>query len=140
MPRGDRTGPSGMGPMTGRGAGYCAGYPTPGYMNPGWGRGGGGGRGRGFFGGYGQGWRHRHWYFATGVPGWQRAQAGWGWPGDAAPFAEPLGPTLTREEELDSLKRQAKGFAQALDELHARIREIETSENTPSREKEKAKP
>jgi hypothetical protein len=34
MPRGDRTGPAGMGPMTGRAAGYCAGYGTPGYMNP----------------------------------------------------------------------------------------------------------
>ncbi len=35
MPRGDGTGPAGMGPMTGRAAGYCAGYQTPGYMNPG---------------------------------------------------------------------------------------------------------
>ena len=35
MPGGDRTGPAGMGPMTGRAAGYCAGYPVPGYMNPG---------------------------------------------------------------------------------------------------------
>lgn len=26
MPRGDRTGPMGMGPMTGRGAGYCGGF------------------------------------------------------------------------------------------------------------------
>jgi hypothetical protein len=34
MPRGDRTGPAGMGPMTGRAAGYCAGYPAPGFMNP----------------------------------------------------------------------------------------------------------
>lgn len=34
MPRGDRTGPAGLGPMTGRAAGFCAGYPTPGYMNP----------------------------------------------------------------------------------------------------------
>jgi hypothetical protein len=34
MPRGDRTGPAGMGPMTGRAAGYCAGYDMPGYMNP----------------------------------------------------------------------------------------------------------
>lgn|GEM_PF-490466 len=33
MPRGDGTGPGGMGPMTGRAAGYCAGYPVPGYMN-----------------------------------------------------------------------------------------------------------
>jgi len=34
MPFGDGTGPAGMGPMTGRAAGYCAGYPVPGYMNP----------------------------------------------------------------------------------------------------------
>ena len=34
MPRGDGTGPMGMGPMTGRAAGYCAGYPVPGFMNP----------------------------------------------------------------------------------------------------------
>jgi len=34
MPRGDGTGPAGMGPMTGRAAGYCAGYPVPGYVNP----------------------------------------------------------------------------------------------------------
>ena len=33
MPRGDRTGPSGLGPMTGRGAGDCAGYSIPGYAN-----------------------------------------------------------------------------------------------------------
>ena len=34
MPAGDGTGPLGFGPMTGRAAGYCAGYPVPGYMNP----------------------------------------------------------------------------------------------------------
>jgi len=34
MPRGDRTGPAGIRPMTGRSAGFCAGYPVPGYMNP----------------------------------------------------------------------------------------------------------
>ena len=33
MPRGDGTGPAGFGPLTGRGAGYCAGYPVPG-RNP----------------------------------------------------------------------------------------------------------
>lgn len=66
MPAGDRTGPDGLGPMTGRGAGYCAGYAVPGYANPaggrgygrgygrgfGWGRGGGRGFGRGFRGGF----------------------------------------------------------------------------------------
>jgi len=34
MPGGDGTGPTGFGPMSGRGAGYCAGYPFPGFMNP----------------------------------------------------------------------------------------------------------
>jgi hypothetical protein len=31
MPGGDRTGPRGMGPMTGKGAGYCTGYDIPGW-------------------------------------------------------------------------------------------------------------
>lgn len=39
MPGGDRTGPLGFGPMTGRAAGYCAGYPFAGFMNPFYGRG-----------------------------------------------------------------------------------------------------
>ncbi|MBN1458575.1 MAG: DUF5320 domain-containing protein [Armatimonadetes bacterium] len=34
MPRGDGTGPMGRGPMTGRAAGYCAGYAVPGFANP----------------------------------------------------------------------------------------------------------
>jgi len=61
MPRGDRTGPLGQGPTTGRAAGYCAGYPVPGYMNPvprmgrGYGRGYGRGLGRGVGRGYGRG-------------------------------------------------------------------------------------
>ena len=33
MPRGDGTGPMGMGSMTGRGAGYCAGLAVPGARN-----------------------------------------------------------------------------------------------------------
>ena len=52
MPGGNRTGPMGNGPMTGRGAGVCAGNEMPGYTNRGFGRGMGGGRG---FGG-GRGW------------------------------------------------------------------------------------
>lgn len=48
MPRGNGTGPVGLGPMTGRGMGNCAGYPVPGYMNTGFGRGFGYGRRRGF--------------------------------------------------------------------------------------------
>jgi hypothetical protein len=69
MPWGDRTGPAGLGPMTGRGAGYCAGYPVPGFANP-WvpawgGRGRGwGGRGRGF---WGRGWRLWGWGRGRGL-------------------------------------------------------------------------
>jgi hypothetical protein len=57
MPRGDRTGPWGAGPMTGRAAGYCAGYAVPGFLNSGrgWGRGFGRGWGRGFGRGWGRG-------------------------------------------------------------------------------------
>lgn len=53
MPFGDGTGPAGMGPMTGRAAGFCAGFPMPGYMNPVVGRAGFYGPGAPAFGGYG---------------------------------------------------------------------------------------
>lgn len=33
MPGGDRTGPWGQGPRTGRRAGFCSGYKMPGFMN-----------------------------------------------------------------------------------------------------------
>ena len=48
MPFGDRSGPGGMGPMTGRGRGFCAGFDVPGYMNPDFRRGLGRARGFGF--------------------------------------------------------------------------------------------
>lgn len=57
MPAGDRTGPWGLGPMTGRGMGYCAGLPGPGFMFPGPGMGFGRGFGRGFGFGRGRGFR-----------------------------------------------------------------------------------
>ncbi|MHB1483790.1 MAG: DUF5320 domain-containing protein [Saccharofermentanales bacterium] len=47
MPRGDGTGPMGMGPATGRGAGFCTGYAAPGYAGFGR-RCGASGYGRGF--------------------------------------------------------------------------------------------
>ncbi|HNR33506.1 MAG TPA: DUF5320 domain-containing protein, partial [Candidatus Hydrogenedentes bacterium] len=96
MPGGDRTGPLGAGPMTGRGAGRCAGFDMPGYANPvpgrgfwgrGFGRGGGGG---------GRGWRH--WYYATGLPGWMR----FGWGAATVPVASP------GEAERVLLQRQAE--------------------------------
>ncbi len=50
MPQGDRTGPNGQGPMTGRKMGFCTGFNMPGFMNSGFRRGMGFGRGfgRGF--------------------------------------------------------------------------------------------
>ncbi len=47
MPRGDKTGPAGAGPMTGRAAGRCAGNATPELGNLALGGGRGLGRGRG---------------------------------------------------------------------------------------------
>ncbi len=120
MPRGDRTGPMGMGPMTGWGAGYCAGYDRPGYASPFPGRGfgfGGGGWGRG------RGWRH--WYYATGLPGWARFGYGpaWGAPPAAAygPYAAPPTP----EQEVEFLKAQAEGLKEQLDAISQRITELE---------------
>jgi len=55
MPQGDRTGPNGQGPMTGRGMGFCSGSNTPGYMNSESGRGMGRGFGRGRRFGFRQG-------------------------------------------------------------------------------------
>jgi hypothetical protein len=126
MPRGDRTGPAGMGPMSGRAAGYCAGYGVPGYANPmfaagpsgagPWGagrRGGGGGRG------------HRHMFWATGMPGWQREAVGF--PG-GYPFV-PQGPAPyygpTPEEELAGLRNQLKFMEEGLEQTRERIHELE---------------
>ena len=47
MPRGDRTGPLGAGPMTGRQLGYGAGYDSPGFTKSPGGRPGGRFRGQG---------------------------------------------------------------------------------------------
>jgi len=48
MPRGDQTGSAGAGPMTGRGAGFCAGFNAAGFQPAGGGFGRGCGRGFGF--------------------------------------------------------------------------------------------
>ena len=128
MPGGDRTGPMGGGPMTGRRAGYCTGNPVPGYANPipGVGFGGrGGGRGGGGRGGGGRGWRN--WFYATGLTGWQRAA---GVVPGVAPVVPPVVPLATppimgREQEIDLLKRQAEGLAGALEELNRRMAELE---------------
>jgi len=117
MPFGDRRGPAGFGPMTGRGAGYCAGYSTPGYMNPSYGAGFGWGRGRGWFGrGGGYGWRN--WYYATGLPGWARSGYGYSHFG-ISPMPYPA--DLTAKEESNLLKEQAEFLKNQLDEVQKRL-------------------
>ncbi|MFP4068194.1 MAG: DUF5320 domain-containing protein [Spirochaetaceae bacterium] len=117
MPRGDRRGPDGFGPMTGRGLGYCAGYETPGYMAPVPGRGGGYGYGRGMA------WRR----------GWGRAPYMGGYytggpyaPAQAPPHAPGYAPAYppSREQEIAALKRQAEYFEDGLEAVKARIEEL----------------
>ena len=126
MPRGDGTGPAGMGPMTGRGAGFCAGCGMPGFTNPGAGWGMGPRGGRGMFG-RGGGHGRRNWFWATGLTGWQRASMGWpayGMPAPVPPYpAAPYQPTA--EQELAALRDQVKFMEDSVKEAQERIRELE---------------
>ena len=123
MPGGDRTGPMGMGAMTGRAAGYCAGSGMPGYANlaPGRGFGMGVGRGRGFGGrGDGRGWRNM--FYATGLPGWMR------FGGHGAPHGYPASYQKSDPEmEKQALKSQADALQSELDFIKKRLNEIETN-------------
>jgi hypothetical protein len=92
MPRGDGTGPTGMGPITGRAAGRCAENETGGYANPGAGRGLGRGRGMGFRRG-------------NGFPGYGNA-----------PYAPP-----TQEQEVAELKEQSTHLSGVLESIKNRI-------------------
>lgn len=113
MPRGDQTGPDGQGPMTGRGLGYCAGYPNPGFMNNAFGRGFRGGfRGRGRIG-YGRG---------LGL-GFRGGRGPGYYPDfyDYPPYSAP-----TKEEELQMLKNQSKSIKKEMEEIQKRISELES--------------
>ena len=112
MPGGDRTGPAGMGPMTGRAAGYCAGYSVPGYANPIPGRGLGFGYGRGFGRGRGRGFGR-----------------GFGWRGAAYPYVYPYygNANITPKQEADMLKDQAKAIQEELNAINQRIKNLESN-------------
>ncbi len=124
MPRGDRTGPGRLGPMTGRGLGYCAGYGTPGYSQ-GYPMGGGfgGGRGRGG-GGRGYGWGPGY--------GW-RSAPGYGVPASvygaipAAPVS-PENQLNMLKQEKNYLESQMNGIKDAFDDISKRIAEMEQKE------------
>jgi len=115
MPFGNGMGPAGMGPMSGRGAGFCAGYGVPGYLNH-WSGLGAPGAGLGF--GRGRGRGHRNMYWATGLTGWQRAGMG----------VQPQLYQSSAEQELSALQGQLKAMEQGIGQNQERIRELEREE------------
>ncbi|UCC69120.1 MAG: DUF5320 domain-containing protein [Armatimonadota bacterium] len=125
MPRGDGTGPAGMGPMTGRAAGYCAGYSVPGFMNPYGGRGMGMAWGRGGGWGMGMAWRR----------GWGRGGSDF-WPGAYAPapygpptYGQPAWSAPSREDETEMLRSQADWLKGQMDAVNERIQELEKEQD-----------
>jgi len=101
MPGRDRTGPMGMGAMTGRGAGVC----MSGYENavP----------ARGFGMGYGRGRRNR--FYATGMPGWMR------FGGSAGTYQNP-DPGMERQ----ALRNKAEALQSELNAIKKRLSEIDS--------------
>lgn len=110
MPGGDGTGPEGLGPGTGRAAGYCSGFSVPGFANP---VPRGGGRGRRWTGA-GPGYRYRTW--AAGQS-WIRP-GGAGWP-------ERRFAGLDAEDELRMLRVEIEGCERALEGMRKRVGELE---------------
>jgi hypothetical protein len=120
MPGGDGTGPIGLGPMTGRAAGFCAGFGVPGYANPiggrgFWGRGRGMGRGRGF------GWARA----GYSMPAWG-GYAGGVYSG--YPYQGGF-PAVNAEQEQQTLKHQSEYLQQSLDDINKRIEELESQKS-----------
>jgi len=79
--------------------------------------------GSGFGGGLGNGrrggWRHRHWFYETGLTGWQRAQMGW--TGRGVRFAVDS----SREQKLGTLRQQLATLEQTLAEVRSSLRELD---------------
>lgn len=114
MPGGDRTGPRGFGPMTGRRLGSCYGLQSGGWFSRGFGRFAGFGFGRG------RGWRNR--YYATGAPGWAEEQPGGDW------WGPPSYQQRSPQEELGYLKEYTNRLEDELNALRARMAELEGGE------------
>lgn len=124
MPRGDRTGPWGAGPMTGRAAGYCAGYPIPGYMNPrlGYGRGYGRGWRRSFDRGCGRGFG-RGWYAYPPnviVPAYPQVYP----PATQQPSQEQE--VMALESYQKELAAEKANLEKEIDDIKTRIEELKT--------------
>lgn len=109
MPGFDGTGPRGQGSMTGGGRGYCAVNLNGADIRRGM---GGGSFGRGPGRGY------RNCFYATGLPGWVRAQKGIQAFGGSARL-------FSNEQDLDILKSQAEFLKQELENTQMRIQNLE---------------
>ncbi len=126
MPRGDGTGPSGQGPMTGRAMGYCAGFNVPGFMNPGFGYGLGMAWRRGMGRGFGRGFRWR-----ARIPIMPQSAV---MPQQVVPVINPYAqPTaqiqpvqqLTAKDEKTLLKQDKEAIKQEMEILKQELEEIE---------------
>ena len=112
MPGGDRTGPSGHGPRTGRALGYCVGNDAPGYTNPGYGPGLGRGRGRSFGRGF-----------------WGRGR-GFLWRDNRDPYYMPhqsnidVTPQMRKDEEKTYLEDTIKSLEEEIKLIRDRLQEL----------------
>ena len=109
MPGGDKTGPQGYGPRTGRGLGYCSGNDHPGYATTPYGRGFGffRRRGRGF--GRGRGF----WYHGPNLP--------------VYPSQNPQEtyPKPSKDEEKIYLQQSIQNLEQELNALRDRLAQLD---------------
>ena len=135
MPQGDRTGPTGQGPGTGRALGFCSGYDTPGYtkgsdVSKGGGAGFGMGRGMGFGRGLGYGRSMgfgRGMGFGKGMGFGRSRHPGWPgpWFGQSFPGSQPI----TSQEEIKMLKLQAESLEKTRKAIEKRLIELEKDNN-----------
>ena len=130
MPSGDRTGPEGYGPRSGRSLGYCSGYDSPGYIKGvprggrGCGRGFGRGPGKGFGRGYGRGF------------GWGRGREYYPYPDDRYypnQYPREPYPNLSKEDEKHYLQDLVKSLENELKSIKNRLEKLgnKTDEETP---------
>jgi hypothetical protein len=96
----------------------------PGFMNPAPGRGFGMGfgRGRGSWG-RGGGRGRRNWFYATGLPGWSRAEMGYPAYGGGF-YGGPAVPAMTKEQQIEMLKEQSEYLKEELEAVKKQMEEL----------------